>query len=403
VGQPGRAFWLILGAQALSTIGTSISTVALAVMVFDLTGSVLHMGGILAASTLPVVVVSFVWGALLDRYEGRRLMVAADVARAVLILSMPFAAIRSVVLVYGVAALVGVFAAVFNPSQVKVVGDLTPRHRLMRANSYLSIARDGAELGGYLVGGVMVATLGYVATFVADAGSYALSAVLLLALPRAAKSAPDDTKLGKLVRESPKVLVNLWRSPSLRTNLLLALLPMMAILMTLPNAYGLALEVYKVGPQGFATMEIFTSVGWILGGVVASRLVWKGDRNTYVYASIVFMAVCFIAVSFTRSFWVAVVFLALAACANVGVIVGSMTLYQEIEARPDKGRLIAIRTGFGQLGAAAGLISGGALGQVLGITPLFAAAGAAALFLGSVVYLPYKFRMVRGRLGLESE
>jgi MFS family permease len=403
VGQSNRALWLILGAQALSTIGTSISTVALAVMVFDLTGSVLHMGGVLAASTLPVVVVSFVWGALLDRYDGRLLMVSADVCRAVLILSMPFAAVRSVVFVYVVAGLVGVFTAVFNPTQVKVVGDLVPRGRLIRANSYLSIARDGAELGGYLVGGVLVATLGYVVTFMIDAASYGVSALLLLALPRVAASAPSDTSLGALVRESPRVLGSLWGSPSLRTNLLFALLPMTAILMTLPNAYGLALDVYKVGPQGFATMEIITSVGWIVGGVVASRLAFKGDRNTYVFLSIVFMGLCFITVSFTRSFYLAVVFLALAACANVGVIVGSMTLYQEIEPRPDKGRLIAIRTGLGQLGAAAGLLSGGALGEILGITPLFAAAGGLALFLGTVVYLPYKLRMVRTKLSLESE
>ena len=59
----------ILWAQGLSSLGTSVSTVALAVMVFDLTGSVLHMGGILAAATLPLVVMTFFGGALLDRFE----------------------------------------------------------------------------------------------------------------------------------------------------------------------------------------------------------------------------------------------------------------------------------------------------------------------------------------------
>ena len=50
-----RSFARLYGAQGLSSLGTSVSTVALAVMVFDLTGSVLHMGGILAAATFPLV------------------------------------------------------------------------------------------------------------------------------------------------------------------------------------------------------------------------------------------------------------------------------------------------------------------------------------------------------------
>lgn len=138
----------VLLAQALSSMGSSITAVALAVMVFELTGSVLHMGAVLAASTLPLVVMSFVGGALLDRFEARRLMVIADLARAVLIVLMPLAARQSVGLIYVIAASVGTMSAVFNPSQVKLVGDLVETSKLVKANSYLSLARDGAELGG---------------------------------------------------------------------------------------------------------------------------------------------------------------------------------------------------------------------------------------------------------------
>ncbi len=160
-----------------------MTTVALAVMVFQRTGSVLHMGGILAASTLPVVVTSFVGGALLDHYPSRTLMVLSDLVRGAMVMALPFAAGASVALVYVVAAMMGIFTSIFNPSQIKLIGDLVPQSELMRANSYLSIARDGAELGGYLVGGVLVATIGYFATFAIDAVSYVLSAVLLMGVP----------------------------------------------------------------------------------------------------------------------------------------------------------------------------------------------------------------------------
>ena len=150
-----RVVGRILLAQGLSSVGTSMSTVALAIMVYKLTGSVLQMGGILAASTLPLVVTAWIGGAFLDRYSARNLMVLADAARAVLIFSMPFLAVRAIGLVYVVAALMGIFTAVFNPGQIKLIGELVEKEHLVKANSYLGVSRDGAELVGYLLGAVV--------------------------------------------------------------------------------------------------------------------------------------------------------------------------------------------------------------------------------------------------------
>jgi hypothetical protein len=87
-----RELGRILTAQGLSSLGTSISTVAIAFVVSKLTGSVFQMGGLRAVSTFPLVVVSFIGGALVDRFSGRNLTVASDLARAEIILMMPFAA-----------------------------------------------------------------------------------------------------------------------------------------------------------------------------------------------------------------------------------------------------------------------------------------------------------------------
>jgi MFS family permease len=393
----------ILLAQGLSSLGTSISTIALAVMVSQLTGSVLHMGGILAASTLPLVFMSFVGGALLDRFDGRRLMVIADAARAVLIMAIPFASRISIAFMYLVAAAIGVFSAVFNPSQIKVISDVASREELVRANSYLSLARDGMELGGYLLGGLLAVTIGYVGTFAIDSASYAVSALLLLGLPSDQRAGAGGASVARLIRESPRVLARLVSAPALRTNLLMALVPMAVIMMSLPNQYWLALNVYGRGPRGFASMEVITAGGWIIGGVLASRLNYKGDRNKYVFWSILAMSACFVGVGISDGFWLAVTFLALAAVANVGVIVGSMTLFQEIEPRPDKGRIISIRAGFGQIGTTVGLLLGGYLGSALGIKSSFLVCGVAAALASLVVFLPYAVSLRRPSVVSEPE
>jgi MFS family permease len=381
----------VLVAQGLSSLGTSISTVALAVMVFELTGSVLHMGAVLAASALPVMVVAFFGGALLDRYGGRNMMILADVCRAGLIVLMPLAAQRSIFYIYALSVGIGSFTALFNPAQVKLIGELAAREKLMRANAYMSIARDGCELGGFLVGGVLVATLGYTITFMIDAASYLASGAVLLAVIQLPRTREDQPPLATLVRESPAALKTIWSRPALRTNTLLALLPMAAVLMATPNGYALALQVFERGPQGFAMMEMLASLGWIVGGVICSRLAWQGDRNLFVTLSLLVMAVMLALVSAMAWFWAAVGLLVVAAVANVGVIVGSVTLFQELEERPDKGRIITMRTGLGQLAVTAGLLAGGVLGEVLGVRPLFLVAGVSVASLSLLVFLPYWF------------
>jgi len=176
-------------------------------------------------------------------------MVAADVARAVLILLMPFVARHSTVDIYVVAGLIGVFSAVFNPSQVKVIGELVARDRLVQANSYLSVSQNGAELIGYLAGAALVTLVGYTLSFAIDAVSYLLSALLLVGLPRVVLRFERSTGLGTLIAESPAVLAHLWRDPRLRTNLLLAVFPAAVIMMNVPNGYFLALSAFQRVPR----------------------------------------------------------------------------------------------------------------------------------------------------------
>ena len=381
--------WRILVAQALSSFGTSMSTVALGFMIYKLTGSVLHMGAVMAVSTFPLVITSWIGGAALDRFAAKYVMVAADLARAVLIFLLPSVARAEIGLVYVIAALVGVCTAFFNPGQLKLVGELVSPDHLVKANSYLGVSQTVAELLGYLVSGVVVTAVGYVVAFYTDAGSYVLSALLLLGLPRPQPRTEPPASVLALLRESPAVLGRLWRHPMLRTNLLFALFPMLVFMTGMPNSYGLALAIFDRGAAGVATLEVAISCGFIVGGLVLSRLTLSRDKNLYVFMSFLAMALCLVGVYLSPSFWVAVAFLGLAGVANVGVLVPSVTMFQEIPSPGERGRLIALRAGFGQVGSTGGLLLGGSLGEALGITQSFLLAGLLAIGLSVLIYIPY--------------
>lgn len=322
-------------------------------------------------------------------------MVLADLLRAGLIFSMPFLAQESVGLIYMVAALMGVCTAVFNPGQIKLVGELASREQLVKANSYLGVSRDGTELIGFVVGGVVVFSLGYSLTFMVDAASYVLSALLLVGLPRALPREQEAPRVADLLRESPAVFGRLWRHPGLRTNLLLAVFPLLIVMMNVPNAWGLALQVFDRGTFGFTALEVLTGAGLIVGGLVISRMSLRGDKNRYVFFSLLAMSVLFIGVSFSNWFWLSVGLMALAGVANVGLFVPSITMFQEVPSVADKGRLISLRAGFGQMGATGGLLLGGILGETVGILRLFLLAGVAGIVMTLVIYVPYRAAAAR--------
>lgn len=384
-----HVLWRILAAQALSSLGTSMSTIALGFMVLQLTGSVLHMGAVMAVSVFPLVVTSWIGGAVLDRYNSKQVMIASDAARAVLIFFMPFLAEQAVGLIYAVSFFMGVGSAFFNPGQIKLIGDLCSREHLVRANSYLSVSRDGAELIGFLAGGVLVAAVGYRPAFFVDAGSYLLSGLFLLGLPRVARGTGRTESVRALVAESPAVFMRMWRNPALRTNLLMAVFPLMFVMMSSPNAYALVMQVFDGGALELGVMEVIVGAGLITGGLIMSRTRLTGDKNAYVAFSYVVVAICFAAVFFSNNLWVSIVLVGVAGVANVGMFVPSITMFQEAAAEGDKGRLIAVRAGFGQMGSAAGYLLGGILGAALGIQRLFLVAGLAAVGLIVIIYVPY--------------
>jgi MFS family permease len=161
-------------------------------------------------------------------------------------------------------------------------------------------------------------------------------------------------------------------------------------MMYAPNSYGLALDVFDQGASGLAVLEILTASGLIIGGLIFSRLSLSGDKNRFVVLSLVAMGSLFVVVSFSESFYLSVALLGLGGIANVGVFVPSITMFQQTPATADKGRLISLRAGFGQLGIASGFLLGGALGATLGITRVFLVSGLIGIGLTLALYLPYR-------------
>jgi MFS family permease len=176
-----RRFWL---GQTISLFGDQISLIAVplaAVLVLDANAA--QMGYLVAAELAPNLIFALHAGAWVDRRGRRRqAMIAADLARAGAIATIPLAyAFDALTMqqLYAVGFFVGTFWVLFQVSYSSLFVSIVPREEYVRANSLLHGSRAFSFVAGPSVGGLLVQLLKAPLALVVDAASYLVSAVYL--------------------------------------------------------------------------------------------------------------------------------------------------------------------------------------------------------------------------------
>ena len=158
-----RDFALLTGAATVSLLGDGFFFIALAWQVYELSNAPTAMSIVGVAWTLPLVLFLLLGGVLTDRYDRRRLLISADILRALtigLIGILSIAGSLELWHVIALIALVGVGDAFFNPASTAIVPDLIPERLLPQANALQGLIRPlmmrliGPAIGGFVVAGL---------------------------------------------------------------------------------------------------------------------------------------------------------------------------------------------------------------------------------------------------------
>ncbi|PZF96502.1 MFS transporter, partial [Micromonospora deserti] len=179
-----RDFGLLWGGQTVAELGTRISSVVVPLLAAGALGaSVFQVSLLTFLAWLPYLLFSLPAGILADRVDQRRLMIACDLGRAALLLSVPVVALvgqLTLAFLYAVVGLSGVLTVFFTVAHKSVLPQLVPAEQLLDGNAKLTISQDSAELVGPTIGGVLVGLVGAAKTFLATGSAFLVSAVALL-------------------------------------------------------------------------------------------------------------------------------------------------------------------------------------------------------------------------------
>ncbi|HQJ52327.1 MAG TPA: MFS transporter, partial [Anaerolineae bacterium] len=128
-----RSFGLLWVGQVVETIGASLTSLAASILVYRLTGSAASVGLMLMASAAPTILVGLLAGVVVDRYDRKAIMVAADLIRAVLVVLIPFLIPFSMAWLYIIVALSAAVTQFFDPAHEAVLPEIATDEELAAA------------------------------------------------------------------------------------------------------------------------------------------------------------------------------------------------------------------------------------------------------------------------------
>ncbi|WP_203453792.1 MFS transporter [Jiangella aurantiaca] len=281
-----RDFRLLLLGQTTSQFGAQVSGIAIPLLaVVTLGASALEAGLLAAASTVAFAVIGLPAGAWIDRLRRRPVLIAADVARALLLATIPLAAVAGVVTVTQlivVALLTGVARVFFDIGYQSYLPVVIGRDRVLAGNSAMETVRASGQFAGPGLGGWLTGLLGGAIVVLIQVVTFAVSAAALAAI-RTPEPAPSRAERTHLRAEIRAGLAFVRHTPALRATALTsavanfcfavaAAVSMIFMARTLelpPSAIGLIVAA------GSATVLAAAAVTpWLSRRVGSARLAW---------------------------------------------------------------------------------------------------------------------------------
>lgn len=264
-----REFRTMFVAGGLSVVGDQLARIAVALLVFERSGSAFAASATYACSYLTWLLGGPVLSVLSDRHSRRQLMIVVDLLRLVLVAVLVLPGIP-LWLIFVVLVSVGLLSPPFEAARSALLADMLTGERYLVGNTLTQTANQAGQVLGFVGGGALVALLGVQGALLTNAGSFALSALLLLVGVRE-RGRPTATPPISLLSEAGEGARLVAGSPTLRGLLSWGLLS--AAIVIAPE--GLAVAISAAGGGGALAAGLLTGAvpaGFLLGSFLLVRV-----------------------------------------------------------------------------------------------------------------------------------
>ncbi len=312
-------------ATLISSAGTLLAAVALAIDVQQRTESGLWVAAVVIVEFLPTVLVGLLFGPLLDLLDRRSLMIAADAVRVGVFVALPFA--PNAATIVALAAVAGLANGFFRPAVYAGLPNLVPDDELPRANALLQGVENVSWAVAPVLGGVLTKAAGPSAAYAVNAVSFVISILLVMRIPARLLQSKRALSRGhwRDLRDGFSVAL---RSPSMRTVLVAWGIASLATGAANAVEVFLAKHAFHAGDLGFGVLYGAMGVGLVIGSLGSAPVLARaGVARTYG-GGLALMATGYIAAAASPNVWVASACVVVAGVGNGAAIACNALLVQ---------------------------------------------------------------------------
>lgn len=379
-----RNFSLLWIGQFISVIGDWVLFIALPFYTYSLTGSVLATGAMFIVSTLPRLVLGSVAGVFVDRWDRKRTMIVADLLRVLMVGMLLLVRSRDGLwLIYVFSFLESIVSQFFNPAKSAVIPLLVGEKDLLTANSLNGLSDALTRLLGSALGGVLMGWLGFSSVVLLDAGSFLLSALLiiLIILP----TRPDIQPAGAQVPRAWGFL-GVWRDwiaglQLVRQEYLLLMLFIVLGVAFLGDSMitvlivPLVKELMGGGSQLLGWLMVAQGIGGLLGGLLIGKIGKRFSPRSISSIALISTGIIFLVIiNFPQSVMVLPLISMVGVAASAWIIT-SETLLQLAVSDQFRGRVFGTLGTTSALASLVGMLLAGTLADLVGLVLILSISG----------------------------
>jgi predicted MFS family arabinose efflux permease len=330
-----RSLWF--GALA-SSVGQWMQQVALGWLAIVMTDSPGFVGIVTFSAGLPFLAVAPFGGALIDRVDRRRLMLACQVIAFVLATVLAVDVISGFVQPWHLpiaAFLNGSLLALLIPTQQSLVPSLVPREDLTNAIGLMSAGQNMTRVVGPSIAGIVIGTIGVGPTFLAQAIAVAVSFILVLGIvlpPRAPRTAG-----GRGVFDGIRLVAS---RPDLRSLFLLASIPTFFVFPYIGFLNVFARDILRIGAEGLGLLMAVSGCGAVVGSLLVATAAKSEGTGRLLLGMTVLYGLPIVGVALSRTLWITLPLLFLAGVLGAAFMSGNNALVQHRVTDDVRGRVM---------------------------------------------------------------
>jgi DHA3 family macrolide efflux protein-like MFS transporter len=336
-------FVLMWLAQLVSTAGSALTDLAAGIYVFEQTQSAFLVGVTLMATAVPSLIVGLIAGVYVDRHDRRRIMMASNLAQAVIVALIPFLLGVNISLLFVAILLNAGVKMFFDPAYEALIPEIASDEELNAANAFLSIASFGSTAIGFAAAGLLSA-IDVRWAFWIDALTFLFSAGCIFLMKTRSAVEPSDeemTSVGAIVVNLRLGIRTILGTPILRSLFLLGAPVFFSFGLWNVLLLPMAIKVLGATEFEYGIQEGVTSIGFVIGSLFMARYASRLHDGLWVFVGYLGMGIAGVLYGLSPTIWVAIAFATVSGFFNSPASVARSTLLQRNTPRELRGRVFS--------------------------------------------------------------